>query len=134
MSVVSGQYYQDELRYLREAGPDAARMRDVFAGRRRAILDGLRRLGFGIAVEPTGAFYVLANARKFTGNSYRFAFEILEHAKVGVTPGIDFGQNAEGYIRFSYAASTEQIEEALARLQRFLAARRQGGHHDDRTP
>jgi len=49
---------------LREARPDAERMREVFAGRRRVIVDGLRRLGFGIAVEPTGAFYVLANARR----------------------------------------------------------------------
>jgi aspartate/methionine/tyrosine aminotransferase len=108
---------------LREARPDAERMRQVFAGRRRVILDGLRRLGFGIAVEPTGAFYVLANARRFATDSYRFAFEILEQAKVGVTPGIDFGRNAEGYIRFSYATSTERIGEALARLDRFLAAR-----------
>ena len=108
---------------LREAGPDVVRMRAVFAQRRRVILDGLRRLGFGIAVEPTGAFYVLANARKFTGDSYRFAFDILRHAKVGVTPGVDFGGNAEGYIRFSYANSRERIEEALGRLERFLATR-----------
>jgi len=109
---------------LREAGPDVARMRGVFAQRRRVILDGLRRLGFGIAAEPTGAFYVLANARKFTGDSYRFAFDILQHAKVGVTPGVDFGSNAEGYLRFSYANSQERIEEALARLERFLATLR----------
>ena len=109
---------------LREAGPDVARMRGVFAQRRRLILDGLRRLGFGIAAEPTGAFYVLANARQFTGNSYRFAFDILQHAKVGVTPGVDFGSNAEGYLRFSYANSQERIEEALARLERFLATLR----------
>jgi len=106
---------------LREAGPDVARMRGVFAQRRRVILDGLRRLGFGIAAEPTGAFYVLANARRFAGDSYRFAFDILRHAKVGVTPGVDFGSNAEGYLRFSYANSQERIEEALARLERFLA-------------
>jgi aspartate/methionine/tyrosine aminotransferase len=108
---------------LREAGPDAARLRAVFAERRRTILDGLRRLGFGIAVEPTGAFYVLANARRFTNDSHHFAFEILERAKVGVTPGIDFGRNAEGYLRFSYAASQERIAEALSRLERFLTAR-----------
>jgi aspartate/methionine/tyrosine aminotransferase len=105
---------------LREAGPDVVHMRGIFAQRRRVILDGLRRLGFGIAVEPTGAFYVLANARRFTGDSYRFAFDILQHAKVGVTPGVDFGGNAEGYIRFSYATSRDRIEEALARLGRFL--------------
>jgi len=109
---------------LREAGPDRDRMRGVFAERRRVILDGLRRLGFGIAAEPMGAFYVLANARRFTEDSYRFAFEILERAKVGVAPGVDFGSNAEGYLRFSYATSRERIEEALARLERFLTTRR----------
>jgi aspartate/methionine/tyrosine aminotransferase len=109
---------------LREAGPDAARMRRVFAGRRRAIVDGLRRLGFGIAVEPAGAFYVLANARRYTADSNRFAFEILEGARIGVAPGIDFGDTAEGYLRFSYANSEERIEEALARLATFLADRR----------
>jgi aspartate/methionine/tyrosine aminotransferase len=109
---------------LREAEPEVARMRGIYDERRRFIIAGLRRLGFGIATEPTGAFYVLANARRFTRNSYDFAFEILEQAKVGVTPGIDFGQNAEGYIRFSYANSLENLAEALRRLEAFLARRR----------
>ena len=52
---------------------------------------------------------------------YRYAFEILEKAKVGVTPGIDFGSGGEGYIRFSYANSLENIKEGLARIERFLA-------------
>ena len=43
---------------------------------------------------------------------------------MGVAPRVDFGSNAEGYLRFSYAASQERIEEALARLERFLVARR----------
>jgi len=109
---------------LREAEPDVVRMRGIYDERRRFIITGLRRLGFGIATEPTGAFYVLANASRFTSNSYDFAFEILEQAKVGVTPGIDFGQNGEGYIRFSYANSLENLGEALGRLETFLARRR----------
>ena len=52
-----------------------------------------------------------------------FAFEILERTHVAVTPGVDFGRNAEGYLRFAYANSLERIEEALARLGRFLAER-----------
>ena len=66
------------------------------------------------------AFYVLANAKRFSGDSYRLAFDILKEAKVGVTPGIDFGSNAEGYLRFSYANSLENIEEGMNRLQRYL--------------
>jgi aspartate/methionine/tyrosine aminotransferase len=78
-------------------------------------------LGFGITVEPTGAFYVFANAKHISNDSYKLAFDILENARVGVTPGIDFGQNGEGYLRFSYANSVENIEEGLKRLKRYLA-------------
>jgi aspartate/methionine/tyrosine aminotransferase len=51
------------------------------------------------------------------------AFDILKKAKVGCTPGIDFGTNAEGYLRFSYANSMEKIEEAVGRLSRYLQER-----------
>jgi len=108
---------------LREAGPDVTRMRAIYDERRRFLIPALRRLGFGIATEPTGAFYVLANATRFTADSLAFAFEILEQAKVGVAPGIDFGGNGEGYIRISYANSLENIQEALRRLETFLDRR-----------
>jgi aspartate/methionine/tyrosine aminotransferase len=108
---------------LQEAQPEVERMRRIYDQRRRFIIPGLRRLGFSIATEPTGAFYVLANATRFTADSYAFAFEILERARVGVTPGVDFGRNGEGYIRFSYANSLENIAEALRRLETFLAHR-----------
>lgn len=111
------------LAALREAGEDAARFRRIFDERRRAMVAGLQRIGLGVGAPPTGAFYVLANARRYTGDSLRFAFEILEEAHVGVTPGVDFGRNAEGYLRFSYAASLERIEEGLTRIGRFLARR-----------
>ena len=71
-------------------------------------------------MEPTGAFYTLVNAKKFSDDSYRFAFDILKEAKVGVAPGIDFGTNAEGYIRFCYANSLENIEEGMNRLGKYL--------------
>ncbi len=111
------------LAALREAQPEVARMRAIYDERRRFIIPALRRLGFGIATEPTGAFYVLANAARFATDSYAFAFEILEQAKVGVTPGVDFGRNGEGYIRFSYANSLENLAEALRRLEDFLTRR-----------
>jgi aspartate/methionine/tyrosine aminotransferase len=44
----------------------------------------------------------------------------LKEAKVGVAPGIDFGMNAEGYLRFSYANSLENIEEGIRRLEGYL--------------
>ena len=108
---------------LREAGDATVRFREIFAERRRLMVDGLRAIGLGVGVEPSGAFYVLANARHFSGDSLRFAYEILERAHVAVTPGVAFGRNAEGYLRFSYAASVERIQEGLRRLGGFLAAR-----------
>jgi aspartate/methionine/tyrosine aminotransferase len=109
---------------LREAADDALGFRARFAERRRVMIDGLRAIGLGVGFEPTGAFYVLANARAYTGDSVRFAFEILEGTHVAVTPGAAFGPNAEGYLRFSYANSIERIREGLARLGAFLARRR----------
>jgi aspartate/methionine/tyrosine aminotransferase len=109
---------------LREGGEDALRFRARFDERRRIMIDGLRAIGLGVGFEPTGAFYVLANARRFTNDSVRFAFELLEQVHVAVTPGAAFGPNAEGYLRFSYASSVERIREGLARLDRFLAPRR----------
>lgn len=49
-----------------------------------------------------------------------YVMEILEKAKVGVTPGIDFGQQAEGYLRFSYTTSQKRIREGLRRLEEYL--------------
>ncbi|PYM61299.1 MAG: aspartate aminotransferase [Candidatus Rokuibacteriota bacterium] len=108
---------------LREAAPEVARFRAIFDERRRVMVDGLRGAGLGVGTEPTGAFYVLADARRYTRRSYDFAFEILGGTHVAVTPGVDFGPGGEGYLRFSYASGLERIREALERLGPFLAAR-----------
>jgi len=65
--------------------------------------------------------YIFADAHKFTADSYRFAFDVLEHAHVGITPGVDFGTGGEGYVRFSYANSLENIKEGLDRISRYLS-------------
>jgi aspartate/methionine/tyrosine aminotransferase len=108
---------------LKDAGDDVARMQKIYNERRLFMIRRLKELGFGITVEPTGAFYVFANARHISGDSYKLAFDILEKAHVGVGPGIDFGQNGEGYLRFSYANSLENIEEGMERLEQYLQDR-----------
>jgi aspartate/methionine/tyrosine aminotransferase len=113
---------------LREAGEEVARFRRRFDERRRATVDGLRAIGLGVGVEPTGAFYVFADARRYCERSYDFAFEILAGAHVAVTPGIDFGPGGEGYLRFSYASGLERIQEGLRRIREFLD-RHEGGAH-----
>jgi aspartate/methionine/tyrosine aminotransferase len=105
---------------LKSGEEDVQKMKETYDQRRRYLIPRLRELGFGITVEPTGAFYVLANTKRFSKDSYRLAFDILQEAKVGVAPGIDFGSNAEGYLRFCYANSMENIEEGMNRLERYL--------------
>jgi aspartate/methionine/tyrosine aminotransferase len=100
---------------------DVEKMVQTYDARRRFMVSRLKELGFGVAREPKGAFYVFANASKFGNDSYRLAFDILEKAHVGVTPGIDFGSHGEGFLRFSYANSIERIEEGFRRIEQFLA-------------
>jgi aspartate/methionine/tyrosine aminotransferase len=110
---------------LTQAEDEIAAMRATYDARRRFLLAGLARLGFHIPVPPTGAFYVFVNARHLSADSYALAFDILEKAKVGVAPGVDFGPGGEGFLRFSYANSLENLEEALRRLEVYLARRPQ---------
>lgn len=105
---------------LKEADVDVLRMRKIYDERRRYLLRRLPEIGFTIDKEPQGAFYIFADARRFTTDSYQFAFEILENAHVGITPGIDFGSAGEGYVRFSYANSLENLKEGLDRIEKYL--------------
>jgi aspartate/methionine/tyrosine aminotransferase len=105
---------------LEKTEADVARMKRLYDERRRYMIKRLKELGLGITVEPTGAFYVFANAKHIANDSYKLAFDILKKAHVGVTPGVDFGQNGEGYLRFSYANSLENIIEGLNRIEHYL--------------
>jgi len=107
---------------LEKTGEDVARMKNMYNERRQYMIKRLKELGFGITVEPTGAFYVFANAKHVSKDSHQLAFDILEKAHVGVTPGIDFGSHGEGYLRFSYANSMENIIEGLNRIENYLDA------------
>lgn len=105
---------------LREGKPYVEEMREVFNTRRKVMLQKVEEVGFVVRSEPAGAFYVLADVSHFSKDSFSFANEILEEASVGVTPGIDFGTNSEGFIRFSYANSVQNIGEAFDRIGKFL--------------
>jgi len=110
------------------AGEDVKRMAAEYNKRRLFIVERLRALGFGVRSNPVGAFYVLADAANLVRpgekpDSLALAQDILEKVHVGVAPGIDFGRKAEGYLRFSYASSLENIEEAMYRLERYIERR-----------
>ena len=108
------------LAALREGAETVEAMRRAYERRRMLLVEGLRKLGFRVPVLPQGAFYVFADARAFGTDSLALAFEILERAKVGTCPGIDFGQAGEGWLRFCSAASEASIAEALERLATVL--------------
>jgi len=108
---------------LRDCDAEVARMRREYDRRRRQLVSRLQVLGLGVRSLPAGAFYVLADARHIGGDSLALAREILEETGVAVTPGIDFGEGAEGYLRFSYANSPEKIDLACDRLEAFFRRR-----------
>ncbi|ABG32350.1 1-aminocyclopropane-1-carboxylate deaminase [Roseobacter denitrificans] len=97
---------------------------DVYRVNRKLMLEGLPEAGFTKIAPPDGAFYVYADVSDMTDDSRAFAAEILEQAGVAVTPGLDFDPvRGHQTLRFSYARSTADIAEGLARLKAFLQAR-----------
>ena len=96
-----------------------ATMRSEYDARRAFMLARLRDIGMSVAVEPKGAFYVFADARRYTKDSLAFAQNLLARAQVGVTPGTDFGSQGQGFLRFSYACPIPRIREAFNRMAEF---------------
>jgi len=107
-----------------DATDELERNMDIYRANRALMLKGLPEAGFTDIAPPDGAFYVYADVSRFTDNSRAFAAEILDKAGVAVTPGLDFDPaRGHGTLRFSYARSTEDIAEGLARLKEFMARR-----------
>jgi aspartate/methionine/tyrosine aminotransferase len=107
---------------LKEAHKDTQQMRETYNRRRLYMLDRLDAMGLAVKVPPTGAFYIFVNVKHISTDSYALAFDILAKAHIGVTPGIDFGANGEGYLRFSYANSLENLTKGMDRMAGYLAA------------
>jgi len=105
--------------------PDTASIlearRKEFSMRRDVLLPGLRKLGFKIATEPHGAFYIYADCTGLTDDSFSLAEKLLAAAGVAATPGLDFGTNEpQAHMRFAYTLDRDRIEEGLARMAAFL--------------
>jgi aspartate/methionine/tyrosine aminotransferase len=106
------------------------RRRRIFKDRRDSVSDALRRLGFSIRAKAEGAFYIYADCSALTEDSMEFSRELLEHAGVAVTPGVDFGENLpERHIRFSYTTETESLREGTRRIAEFLGEANQPYRH-----
>ncbi len=87
--------------------------------RRKVIVPRLNDMGLSTPM-PKGAFYAFANVSRINRNSNKFALDLLNKEKVAVVPGIDFGSEGEGHVRFSFATKLPIIEKALDRIERFV--------------
>lgn len=87
--------------------------------RRRLIVSRLNEIGLD-CFEPKGAFYVFPSVAITGMSSEEFAENLLKEEKVAVVPGTAFGESGAGHIRISYAASIQQITEALNRMESFV--------------
>ncbi len=105
---------------LREAEPDVERMLAEYDRRRRMFVDGLNRIGLP-TIEPRGAFYAFPYVGGTGLSSEQFSERLLFEEHVAVVPGDSFGPSGTGHVRACYATSYEQLEEALVRIERFVA-------------
>jgi len=108
------------LEALRTGESDVLAMVADYDQRRKVIIKGLNDIGLS-CFEPHGAFYAFPSIRATGMTSEEFSEKLLLEEKVAVVPGSAFGQSGEGYIRCCYATSLANIEEALARMKRFMA-------------
>jgi len=95
--------------------------RDIFRQRRDFLLPAIQALGFDVPCPPSGAFYLYADASRFTQDSQQFCMQLLEEHSIALTPGLDFGHHrANEHLRFSYTTGLDQLEKAVERLSRVL--------------
>lgn len=94
-----------------------------YAANRAALTSGLQNLGFDLPSAADGAFYAYAGISRFSNDSLAFCESLLEQAGIAATPGVDFDRvNGHGFVRFSYAGTSDTIDLALDRLKTFLSA------------
>ena len=99
---------------------DSLPMKEEFQKRRDTLYTGLTKIGFECA-KPQGAFYIFAKIPDgFEQDDNKFIYELVDKAHVAVSAGSSFSEGGEGYIRFSYAVSMDQIEKGLQRLEKFV--------------
>jgi len=105
---------------LRESQDCVYRMNEIYSRRRSIVLEGLNDIP-GVNCYPTGgAFYAFPNISSFGKSSEDFAIDLLKKGKVATVPGSYFGANGEGYLRLSFAASDNDLTEAIGRFRKYV--------------
>lgn len=109
--------------FLPETIAELEARRAAFQERRDYLLPALRNLGFRIAAEPRGAFYIYADCSQIAADSNALAHTLLEQAGLAITPGLDFGENApQRHVRFAYTVAKDKLGEGMARLAHHLGS------------
>ncbi|MGE3690387.1 MAG: aminotransferase class I/II-fold pyridoxal phosphate-dependent enzyme [Novosphingobium sp.] len=99
---------------------------EAYARNRTLMLEALPRMGLRRIAPPDGAFYIYADIGHLSNDSLAFCRRLLRETGIATAPGIDFDpENGHRFIRFSFAVSTEEVKEALDRLERWLKAQPQ---------
>jgi len=98
-----------------------AEIRETYRERRDLLVEAVENWGLDLGYRPQGAYYLLADVSDLPGDALDVADLLLEEAGVAVTPGVDFGDEAADYLRFSYATDADVIETAIDRIDRVLA-------------
>ncbi len=99
----------------------------TYARNRALLLEAMPKLGLARIAPPDGAFYIYADVSEYTDNALEFCQQLLQDTGVATAPGIDFDP-VEGnhFVRFSFAVSTDEVEEAVRRMVPWFAARNKG--------
>jgi len=105
---------------LTDGFDDALPMKEEYRKRRDFIYEQLHRLGYEVA-KPTGAFYIFAKIPEgYIQDSMEFCVDLAEKESLAIIPGAAFGVGGEGYVRLSYAASMQDLEEAIKRIEHYM--------------
>jgi aspartate aminotransferase len=103
---------------LGEVDDDIEMMREAFEERRDYVYEEFNKIEGLSASKPTGAFYIFVNHKEIENDSMKFALSLLEKENVAVVPGVGFG--SEGYFRFSFATSMQNLEAGIKRIKKFV--------------
>ena len=118
LMISANEFVQEAgLKVLQESRETCEAMKDEFDRRRKFLLGKLKEFDLDPQYQPNSAFYVFLRYRDQKRSSLELAMEILEKTGVALTPGVDFGPGGEGFLRFSYANSQENLERALKRIK-----------------
>ncbi len=120
VTTVASPMQRAAVEALKNGRHDPEEMRETYRTRRDLVLAGLKAAGFD-APTPGGAFYIFAKMpAQFGEDDVQFVYTLAKEAKVGLVPGSVFGPGGRGYVRLSYAASTESLAECVRRIQAYV--------------